>query len=166
MMNLEAFRVQSKSRATENRKFLNQLTRKDPRIVDEAFHEAHETVFSQTNCLLCANCCKTTSPIFYTNDVERAARALGIKHGELVQRYLRVDEDRDYVLKTSPCPFLLPDNRCRIYDSRPKACREYPHTHRKKMFQITDLTFRNTLVCPAVLQIVDRLRKNPLLKIA
>lgn len=158
-MDLLAFAAISKSRASENKKFLQGLARKDQRAVDKEFHNAHDEVFSQTDCLACANCCKTTSPIFYPADIERAARALGIKPGDFVERYLRIDEDNDYVLLSAPCPFLLNDNHCRIYEDRPKACREYPHTNRKKMTQILDLTYRNTLVCPAVFQIVERLKK-------
>jgi Fe-S-cluster containining protein len=157
-MDLQAFDSKSKSQASENKKFLRSLSRKDARKLDEAFHQAHEQVFRKTDCLACANCCKTTSPIFYPADIERAARALGLKPGDFVQRYLRIDEDHDYVLQASPCPFLHKDNRCRIYENRPKACREYPHTNRKKMVQILDLTYRNTLVCPAVLQIVELLK--------
>ena len=66
-----------------------------------------------------------------------------------------MDEEGDFVLHTAPCPFLAEDNLCRIYDDRPQACREYPHTNRKKMHQILDITFRNTLVCPAVLEITE-----------
>ncbi len=143
----------------ENRKYLKGLVKKDPRQVDEAFHRLHEEVFEKTDCLACANCCKTTSPIFYQSDIERIARALRMKPGEMIDRYLRIDEDNDYVLKTSPCPFLGADNHCAVYDDRPRACREYPHTDRKKMVQILDLTLRNTTVCPAVFEIVERLKK-------
>ncbi|MEQ9413386.1 MAG: YkgJ family cysteine cluster protein, partial [Cyclobacteriaceae bacterium] len=108
----------------------------------------------------CANCCKTTSPIFYETDIERASKALRIKPGDFVEKYLRVDEDKDYVLKSSPCPFLDDENYCGIYESRPKACREYPHTHRKKMVQVMELTYKNTMVCPAVLEMVERLQKS------
>lgn len=158
-MDLQVFASKSKSQAPENKKFLLSLSRKDARLVDEAFHETHDQVFAETDCLSCANCCKTTSPIFYPFDIERAARALSLRPGDFVKRYLRIDEDNDYILKSTPCPFLLTDNRCRIYESRPKACREYPHTNRKKMVQILELTYRNTLVCPAVFQIVERLKK-------
>ena len=82
-----------------------------------------------------------------------------MKPGDFIEKYLRVDEDRDYVLKSSPCPFLGEGNHCTVYEDRPKACREYPHTDRKKMVQITELTLRNTLVCPAVLEMVERLKK-------
>ena len=134
------------------------MRRKDTRRVDELFHSAHHDVFQQLDCLQCANCCKTTSPIFYQNDIERAAKALRMKPGEFVTKYLRIDEDNDYVLRSAPCPFLDGENYCSIYDDRPKACREYPHTDRKKVVQIMELTHKNTMVCPAVLEIVERLK--------
>ena len=158
-MDLSRFKELSKKRAIENKKFLTGVKRKDVRKVDDAFHQLHEEVFEEVNCLTCANCCKTTSPIFYENDIERAAKVMRMKPGNFVEKYLRVDEDKDYVLKSSPCSFLDQDNYCTIYDSRPKACREYPHTDRKKMIQITELTYKNTLVCPAVLEMVERLKK-------
>lgn len=159
-MNLETFRHQSQTQAASSKNFLAKLKRENPRAVDEAFHEAHEEVFAETDCLACANCCKTTSPIFYQTDVARASEALRIKPGQFVETYLRVDEDRDMVLKSAPCPFLMDDNRCRIYEARPKACREYPHTDRKKMIQILDLTYKNTMVCPAVLKMVERVKSR------
>jgi uncharacterized protein len=158
-VNLEEFRVQSKKKEQENRKFLSSLRRKDPRQVDRVFHKTHDEVFEDIDCLQCANCCKTTSPIFYQNDIERIAKSLRLKPGDFVEKYLRVDEDNDYVLKSSPCPFLDAENYCSVYEDRPKACREYPHTNRKKMIQITDLTFKNTMVCPAVFEMVERIRK-------
>ena len=158
-MDLQRFQQLSKSRAPENKLFLQSLKKKDARKVDDAFHTLHEEVFEEVNCLDCANCCKTTSPIFYQTDIERVAKALRMKPGDFIAKYLRIDEDKDYVLQTAPCPFLDNDNYCIVYESRPRACREYPHTDRKKMVQILDLTYKNTLVCPAVLTIVERLQK-------
>lgn len=158
-MDLNKFKEQAKNKLAENKKFLFSLAKKDPRLVDNEFHQVHEDVFEEVDCLTCANCCKTTSPIFYQTDIERVAKSLRIKPGEFIERYLRVDEDKDFVLKSSPCPFLDADNYCQVYDSRPKACREYPHTDRKKMVQIMDLTHKNTLVCPAVFEMVERLKK-------
>jgi len=154
----EQFKVQSRNKEQENKKFLARLRKKDSRKVDAAFHSLHQQVFSEVDCLKCANCCKTTSPIFYQNDIERVAKSLRMKPGDFVETYLKIDDDRDYVLKSSPCPFLDAENYCTVYDDRPRACREYPHTDRKKMVQITDLTLKNTMVCPAVLEIVERLK--------
>jgi len=158
-MDLLKFNAKAKKQSSENRKFLNSLKRKDSRKVDHVFHQQHEEVFEEMDCLTCANCCKTTSPIFYETDIDRLAKTLRVKPGDFVEKYLRIDEDKDYVLKSSPCPFLGTDNYCNVYADRPKACREYPHTNRKKMIQVMELTYKNTLVCPAVLEMVERLKK-------
>lgn len=158
-MDLQGFGKQSKTDVERNKKFLLSLKKKDPRKVDDAFHGLHEDVFEEMDCLTCANCCKTTSPIFYDTDIERLAKELRIKAVDFADKYLKVDEDGDQVLKSSPCPFLGSDNYCSVYEARPKACREYPHTNRKKMVQIMELTHKNTQVCPAVFEIVERLKK-------
>lgn len=160
MADLDRFRLESTGRSRQNKRLTERLAREDDRRVDGWFHEAHDEVFSETDCLACANCCKTTSPIFYPTDIERLARSLRSRPGDFIERYLRVDEDGDYVLKSSPCPFLGEDNRCAVYEDRPRACREYPHTDRKKMTQIMDLTYRNSLVCPAVLDILERVKRT------
>lgn len=80
-----------------------------------------------------------------------------MKENQFISAYLRMDEDSDYVLKQSPCTFLGSDNKCSIYEYRPLACREYPHTDRKNMHQILDLTQKNTEICPAVAQIVEEI---------
>jgi Fe-S-cluster containining protein len=161
-MDLGRFIEVAKNKARENKEFLKDLKKKDPRKVDTAFHNNHYEVFEEIDCLQCANCCKTTSPIFYPMDIDRLSKFLKIKPSDFIQTYLRIDEDKDYVLQVAPCPFLGSDNYCSVYEARPRACREYPHTDRKKMVQITELTYKNTLVCPAVLEIVERLKNLPL----
>lgn len=158
-MDLDRYKKASTSKAQDHKRFLKGLRKKDARLVDNAFHQLHEEVFSEIDCLTCANCCKTTSPIFYQTDIERVSKALRMKPGDFISKYLRVDKDNDFVLQSAPCPFLDDQNQCRVYEDRPKACREYPHTNRKKMVQILDLTARNTQVCPAVFEIVERLKK-------
>ena len=150
----------SSGRKKENAKFLNDLKRKPPRNLDNLFHNEHEEVFENIDCLTCANCCKTTSPIFYEKDIDRLSKRLRIKPGEFIENFLRIDEDKDYVLKFSPCVFLDNENYCTVYEDRPTACKEYPHTNRKNMYQVMDLTLKNTSVCPAVLMIVEKLKKE------
>ncbi|MCC6599747.1 MAG: YkgJ family cysteine cluster protein [Crocinitomicaceae bacterium] len=146
----------AKSNRKKNKHLINQICRR--KDADQLFHEAHEDVFNRVDCLTCANCCKTTSPIFRDVDIDRIARHLGIRPSSLTDQYLHIDDDGDWVLNSSPCIFLDANNYCKIYDIRPKACREYPHTDRKNMPQIADLTYCNTLVCPAVAEIVDMIR--------
>ena len=133
------------------------LKRQTPHDLDRVMHGLHEEVFAKTDCLNCANCCKTTGPLWSERDKERVAKHLRLKTGEFETNYLRLDEDGDWVLQQLPCPFLEADNACSIYEIRPKACREYPHTDRAKQAQILDLTAKNALICPAVGEIVARM---------
>lgn len=142
----------------QNKQLLDKYRREKPKDLDQKFHQAHEEVFEEIDCLDCANCCKTTSPIFLMSDIERMAKSLKLATGIFIEKYLYLDADNDYVLKSSPCPFLLDDNTCLVYEDRPKACKEYPHTNRKKMHQITRLTGKNSLICPAVTRILEKLR--------
>lgn len=154
------FLEKAKSQSRENKEFLSKLKRKSPRNLDDLFHAEHEAAFEEIDCLGCANCCKTTSPIFYEKDIERLAKRLRLRPSQFIEKYLRVDEDKDYVLTAAPCPFLDSENYCIVYEDRPTACREYPHTDRKNMHQVLDLAYKNTLVCPAVLRIVEQVKKN------
>jgi len=129
------------------------LKKKRPKKLDALFHELHNKAFAEINCLACANCCKTTSPIFRSVDIKRISKKMRVSQSEFENLYLKNDDDGDCVLKGAPCPFLGSDNYCNIYDFRPQACREYPHTNRKRMVQILDLTLKNTEICPAVAQI-------------
>ncbi len=157
-MNLEKFRQQARSQRKENQKFFRKLKSTSPKELDQKFHTLHEEVFSEIDCLNCANCCKTTGPLFTQNDINRLAKHFGLAPGDFIDRYLRVDEDGDFVLQSLPCPFLGDDNYCSVYEVRPKACREYPHTNRNKMHQILELTRKNAEACPAVLEMVNRMK--------
>lgn len=128
--------------------------------MDQEIHQLHDEFSQSINCLECANCCRSLGPAIYDRDIERMAKALRMKEREVVDTYLRIDEDRDYVFKTMPCPFLMPDNYCSIYEYRPKACREYPHTDRKKFSQIFNLTVKNTSTCPIAYEVLTNLIKK------
>lgn len=130
------------------------------RALDSAFHDLHEKTFKKIDCLKCANCCKTTSPIFRDVDIKRIAKKLKMTEPNFIQTYLKMDEEGDYVLTKAPCPFLGSDNFCSIYEDRPLACREYPHTDRKNMYQILELTRKNMEVCPAVVTIMQEISKK------
>ena len=140
--------------------FFRQLSKKDSGKVDEAFQSLHEEVFEQVNCLDCGNCCRSLGSRITDADIRRVSAALKIKPSELTEKYLRLDEDHDYVFRSMPCPFLDAENYCRIYEDRPRACRDYPHTDRRRMQQILALTLKNTETCPAVYEIVERLKKS------
>ena len=144
----------------ENKKFFAKLRKKPPKNLDYTMQELHEAEFKRTDCLTCANCCKTTGPLFTNADVERISKSFRMKAQKFIETYLRVDEENDYVLQQTPCTFLGADNYCSIYDVRPKACREFPHTDRKKFQQISNLTLKNVAICPAAFNIVEEMKRR------
>ena len=158
MMNLAHHKEQSRLKLKENDKFFKRLRNLKPKFLDSLIHPLHDEVFECADCLKCANCCKTTGPLFTDKDISRIAKHLRIKPSELAEKNLLIDEDRDYVLQSVPCTFLGKDNYCSIYDVRPKACKEFPHTDRKKQSQLLKLTEKNIEVCPAVLTIIEKLK--------
>ena len=150
----------AKDRHNVHKKYLNKLKKKPPKDLDVKMQMLHDEEFSKTDCLTCANCCKTTGPLFTNADIERIAKFFKMKPQKFIASYLKVDEDNDYVLKEVPCAFLGTDNYCMIYEVRPKACREYPHTNRKKFHQINQLTLKNTAICPAAFNIVEKMMEH------
>ncbi|WP_282136636.1 YkgJ family cysteine cluster protein [Seonamhaeicola maritimus] len=151
---------QAKDKHNENKKFFQKLKKKAPKNLDYIMQELHENEFEKTDCLECANCCKTTGPLFTDKDVARISKSFRIKPQQFIEQYLRVDEENDYVLQSVPCSFLGADNYCSIYEVRPKACREFPHTDRKKFQQISNLTLKNVAICPAAFNIVEEMKKR------
>ncbi len=149
----------AKEKLIESKKYFARLKKRTPKNLDLLMQELHNNEFKKTDCLTCGNCCKTTSPIFTEKDIQRISKHLKMKVVNFISQYLERDGDDFYVLKTTPCTFFnLNDNTCFIYDVRPKACGEYPHTNRRKFIQITDLTLKNTEICPATYNIIEALK--------
>ncbi len=144
-------------RSKEFGQLIRQFKKKKPKDLDDRMHNLHEEAFQKIDCLECANCCKTTGPLFTDKDTERLAKHLRMKPSQFESTYLQIDEEGDRVLKSLPCPFLGSDNYCSVYEHRPKACIEYPHTDRRKQYQILNLTEKNAAVCPAVYDILKGL---------
>lgn len=159
-MDLEFYKKEAYKKAKDHKKFLVRLNGKPPKNLDQITEQMHDEVFAKINCLDCANCCKTTGPLFTTKDIERISKHLRMKPKDFELKFLQTDEDQDKVLQNLPCWFLGADNECTIYDVRPKACREYPHTDRKKVFQINSLMLKNTLICPAAFVWVEKMREK------
>lgn len=157
---LKQLSQRAKDTHNETKKFFSKLKKKTPKHLDMLMVELHENEFAKTDCLSCANCCKTTGPLFTDKDVERISKYVRQKPQQFIENFLRVDEENDYVLKSVPCTFLGHDNYCSIYEVRPKACREFPHTDRKKFLQISNLTLKNVAICPAAFNIVEEMKSR------
>jgi uncharacterized protein len=161
---LTKLQVKGHSNLKSVKKVMTRLGKMNPRKLDDLMLQLHHNEFKKIDCLKCSNCCKTISPALNESDIRRMAATLKLKISEFNDRFLNIDDDGDYIFKQSPCPFLGEDNFCSVYESRPRACREYPHTDRKRFYQILDLTIKNYKVCPAVFNILEQLKQSSVLK--
>jgi len=71
--------------------------------------------------------------------------------------YLRLDEDGDYVVRSTPCPFLGQDNYCSIYEVRPSDCERFPYTDEDVLIKRPAITQKNTTFCPIVYFVLEKL---------
>lgn len=152
--------VKAEKLKTENKKFLDKVKKLAPKDLDLVTHELHEQAFEKIDCLQCANCCYTTGPLLLNKDIDRLAKTFKTKPSIFAEQYLKIDEDNDYVFKQIPCVFLGNDKYCTVYNDRPNACREFPHTQQRNILQKLKITFLNTTICPAVALIVDGLKEK------
>jgi Fe-S-cluster containining protein len=136
---------------------IKKIKKRPPKNFDYIMQDIHTEVFDKIDCLTCANCCKTTSPIVTEKDIERIAKFLKLKPQQFIDQYLKKDTDGLWMMQQTPCVFLGADNYCMIYEVRPKACREYPHLDRKKNHQLLNLHLKNTEICPAVFEAMEQL---------
>lgn len=146
-----------KNSKEKQKQFKQLLLRSDKNKILKRLPQLHEEAFEKINCLECANCCKNYSPRFKTPDVKRISKHLGLKESEFIEKYLRVDEDGDFVVKSSPCPFLGADNFCSIYEVRPSDCARFPYTDEDIIFKRQALTLKNSTFCPIVFYVLDKL---------
>jgi hypothetical protein len=148
-------------KSTERQKVYRQLLEKSEKNkVLNALPEINELAFEKISCLDCAACCKNYSPRFKTPDIKRISKHLSLKEGVFIEKYLQLDEEGDYVLKTKPCPFLGADNFCSIYDQRPSDCARFPYTDEDVLLKRVPLTLKNSTFCPIVYFVLEELIKK------
>lgn len=144
--------------AKENQgKYRNFLKKANKNKVLEKLPALHEEAFARIDCLECANCCRNYSPRFKMPDIKRIAKLFRMKESQFIDTYLNLDSDGDYVVKSSPCPFLGDDNKCSIYEDRPRDCARYPYTDEDVLIKQPNLTLVNATICPAMHYVMEKL---------
>ena len=156
---IQRFDNARKNGSLDYSKLLKKLKKVKKKELDEIFHDLHKKEFEKISCLECARCCNDLGPLLLQSDIDRMAKKIKVATSEFYRSYVEMDEDGDYIFNVHPCPFLMNDNYCSVYDSRPKACQEYPHTDRQKMVQILEKTIKNAEFCPAVFNILEKLNQ-------
>ncbi len=149
---------QTKSNKAQLKKEIKKLNflKKSKQSINDA-DNANANVFTKLSCLDCANCCSSIPPLITKTDKKRIAKHLNMGLVDFENKYIHIDEDGDEVFKKSPCVFLEEDNTCSIYDIRPKACRQFPHTEGHELYENLDLFKTNIRYCPAAFHILKEI---------
>lgn len=147
--------------AANHKKYKDFLRRADKNSVLKQLPALHHKAFEKIDCLSCTNCCRNYSPRFKTPDIKRISRHLKMKESTFIDKYLTLDEDGDYVTKSSPCPFLGEDNYCSIYENRPSDCHRFPYTDEDVIIKRPAITLKNASFCPAVYYVLEKLTQQP-----
>lgn len=156
-MEIAALEKKAKEHSKQYREYLKKA---DKSKTLKQLQHLHTEAFENIDCLACANCCRNYSPRFKMPDIKRIAKRLRMKESAFIDTYLYLDTDGDYVVKSSPCPFLGTDNYCDIYEDRPRDCYRYPYTDEDVLIKQIDLTIKNAQVCPAVFYVMEKLTEK------
>jgi Fe-S-cluster containining protein len=156
-VNLRSFRQIVLHNKRRMKRFLSRLEKKAPKGLQAFTVEADKAVWQRTDCLDCANCCKTMSPTYTKEDVRRIARHLEMTQAAFREKWLYKDKTGDWMNVKQPCQFLdLKTNMCNIYAVRPRDCAGFPHHVKKKMnADYMHMYKQNIEYCPATYRLVE-----------
>ena len=153
-VSLDNWQQKSKDHTKQYKQFLQRANKN--KVLND-LPNLHEEAFSKIDCLQCAACCKNYSPRFKTTDIKRISKHLKQKESVFIDTYLNLDSEGDYVVKSSPCPFLGTDNFCSIYEQRPSDCHRFPYTDEDVLLKRPAITLKNATFCPAVYFVLEKL---------
>lgn len=143
------------------KRFLTKLEKDPPRGLDTLAVQTDKLVWAETDCLACANCCKTMTPTFTNADIKRISAHLNMTDEAFRKKWLKKDRSGDWVNTRQPCQFLnLKDNKCSIYEVRPKDCSGFPHHTRRRMIDYMHVFKQNIEYCPATFRLVERMMEQ------
>ncbi|MBL0130686.1 MAG: YkgJ family cysteine cluster protein [Chitinophagaceae bacterium] len=144
------------------RRFLTKLEKNPPRGLDKKITALEKEVWQETDCLTCANCCKTMTPTFTNKNMKRISAHFNMTVTEFQTKWLKREKggDRDWLNKKEPCQFLnMKDNKCSIYEVRPADCAGYPHLSRK-FNDFVHIHKQNVEYCPATHRLVEKMMSS------
>lgn len=145
------------------KKFRNFITRQEQKLTNKDLGmvaEAERQAWEKIDCLSCANCCKTMSPTFNREDIERISAHLNMTPAEFKKKWLYYDrKERDWMNVSQPCQFLdLKTNKCNIYEVRPADCAGFPHLTKRPFKDYFYIHKQNIEYCPATYAMIEKLQ--------
>ena len=159
IVNLRAFRKQVRAKRRGYRSFLTRLETKPPKKLDKISTSIDKEVWTEIDCLSCANCCKVMTPTFTRRDIRRIAAHLSMTPAAFRDKWLKKSSG-DWINKSTPCQFLdTSTNKCGIYEVRPADCAGFPHLPKRKMIDYLHVHKQNLEYCPATFLMVQKMIK-------
>lgn len=161
-VNLKVFEKNVIANKGRLRRILTKVEKNPPRRLDKMADEINTEVWTEIDCLTCANCCKKMSPTFTNKDLKRIAAHLQMSEETFRDKWLEYDKkDGDWMNKNQPCQFLdLKTNMCSIYEVRPADCSGFPHLNKKKMVDYIHVHKQNVQYCPATYLMVEKMNER------
>jgi Fe-S-cluster containining protein len=143
---------------TENLLFRELLKQKDSNSIDDLVFRLNDEISLQVDCTQCGNCCRSLMINVDEVDATRLSKHLQLDKEDFYNRYVeRSSQGSLAVMNAIPCHFLH-ENKCTVYEARPKECREFPGLHHpgftKRLFTI----FMHYGRCPIIYNVVERLK--------
>lgn len=155
-VNIKTFRNLVSRNKKRLRSFLTRVEKKAPRNLHMVTLAANKLSWAKTDCMDCANCCKTMSPTYTQRDIRRISKFLGMTVRAFKEKWLYKDKVGDWLNKSQPCQFLdLTTNLCGIYEVRPGDCAGFPHHNKKKIIDYGHVYKQNVEFCPATYRLVE-----------
>lgn len=155
----KSFKIKAGKHKKTLRGFLTRLKNKYPKGLDYLAATIDKEVWKEVDCLACANCCRTMTPTFTTEDINRIAAHFKQTPDQFKKKLLYKDKDGDWMNKQTPCQFLdLKTNHCSIYSIRPSDCAGFPHLTKKKMVDYIHVHQQNIEYCPATFAMVTKMQ--------
>jgi len=159
-VNLRSFRQVVRHNKKRVRSWLSRLEKNPPREINTLAQLADKEAWGKTDCLDCANCCKTMSPTYTGEDMKRISAHLGMSVKAFKEKWLYKDKVGDWMNVKQPCQFLdLKTNMCDIYAVRPRDCAGFPH-HKKSMVDYAHMYKQNIEFCPATYRLVEHMQET------
>ena len=158
-INIRKFKKRFEQNRKSFRRFITRTENRPPRNLEALADQVNTEVWTQVNCMGCANCCKVMSPTYTFRDIKRIAAHIGMKPKDFKRKWLYFDKrENDWMNKSRPCQFLdLQSNMCSIYEVRPADCAGFPHLTKKPMTDYMYVHKQNIEYCPATMLFVEKL---------
>jgi len=160
-VNLRSFRQKVRIYKKRFKSYLTKLESNPPKGLHKMIDEIDKSVWQETDCLTCSNCCRVMTPTFTVADIKRISSHFKMTPDEFKEKWLMFDKkEGDWQNKKQPCQFLnLKDNKCSIYEIRPIDCAGFPHLTKKRTVDYLHVHRQNLEYCPATFKMVEKLKE-------